>query len=594
MIGVTGKSCAFVCRCLILPMILLPLVQPCLTSLASWSEDFQLKYSHFPESLRLEMVNETKKMFYFGYDNYMNLAFPLDELNPILCNGRGPDYDNPSNININDVLGNYSLTLIDSLDTLLIMGNISEFKKAVKLVIENVSFEQDSTIQVFEASIRLLGGLLSAHLLIIDKYKYLGDLQLDDYDNELLDMAHDLAARLLPAFDNTKTGIPHPRVHLINGVPLEGITETCTAGAGTLLVEFGILSRLIKDPVYENYARRAVKSLWDLKNKDTGLLGNTLDIQTGKWTGQLSGIGAGMDSYYEYLLKSFILFDEPEDLETFQHSYETIKAYLRKGRLKCNDGDGEHPIYVNVDMKSGVTSTTWIDALQASFAGLQVLYGDVEEAICSHALYYAVWKKWDAIPERFNWQRKEPDVSFYPLRPEFAESTYLLYQATKNPFYLRVGQSILESLNLYARAPCGYATLHSVIDKSQEDRMESFFLSETCKYLYLLFDIHHPINVNAERYLFTTEGHVIPITASLRSFDWDDEEDDSLTRRLLPSFRPRNSHGRHVSRSFDSEAVTVPKNSTHSVCSSVSLEHGSLPLKQRYLVQLFDTIGAEL
>lgn len=540
------------------------------------------------------MVNETKKMFYFGYDNYMNLAFPLDELNPILCNGRGPDYDNPSNININDVLGNYSLTLIDSLDTLLIMGNISEFKKAVKLVIENVSFEQDSTIQVFEASIRLLGGLLSAHLLIIDKYKYLGDLQLDDYDNELLDMAHDLAARLLPAFDNTKTGIPHPRVHLINGVPLEGITETCTAGAGTLLVEFGILSRLIKDPVYENYARRAVKSLWDLKNKDTGLLGNTLDIQTGKWTGQLSGIGAGMDSYYEYLLKSFILFNEPEDLETFQHSYETIKAYLRKGRLKCNDGDGEHPIYVNVDMKSGVTSTTWIDALQASFAGLQVLYGDVEEAICSHALYYAVWKKWDAIPERFNWQRKEPDVSFYPLRPEFAESTYLLYQATKNPFYLRVGQSILESLNLYARAPCGYATLHSVIDKSQEDRMESFFLSETCKYLYLLFDIHHPINVNAERYLFTTEGHVIPITASLRSFDWDDEEDDSLTRRLLPSFRPRNSHGRHVSRSFDSEAVTVPKNSTHSVCSSVSLEHGSLPLKQRYLVQLFDTIGAEL
>lgn len=65
---------------------------------------------------------------------------------------------------------------------------------------------------------------------------------------------------------------------MINGVPLEGITETCTAGAGTLLVEFGILSRLIKDPVYENYARRAVKSLWDLKNKDTGLLGKSMPI----------------------------------------------------------------------------------------------------------------------------------------------------------------------------------------------------------------------------------------------------------------------------------------------------------------------------
>jgi mannosidase alpha-like ER degradation enhancer 1 len=176
MIGVSG-NCAFVCQILILPLIVLPLFHPCLSLLTSWDEDFQLKYSHFPESLRLEMVNETKKMFYFGYDSYMNFAFPLDELNPILCSGRGPDYENPysvhcsiyiliyvtivflhtlsrSNININDVLGNYSLTLIDSLDTLLIMGNISEFKRAVKLVIENVSFEQDSTIQVFEASIR--------------------------------------------------------------------------------------------------------------------------------------------------------------------------------------------------------------------------------------------------------------------------------------------------------------------------------------------------------------------------------------------------------------------------------------------------------
>lgn len=59
---------------------------------------------------------------------------------------------------------------------------------------------------------RILGGLLSAHLLIIDKHHNLGDVQLEEYDNELLEMAHDLASRLLPAFENTKTGIPHPRV----------------------------------------------------------------------------------------------------------------------------------------------------------------------------------------------------------------------------------------------------------------------------------------------------------------------------------------------------------------------------------------------
>ena len=71
----------------------------------SWTKE----YAQFPEKLRLEMLDETRQMFTFGYDSYMKYAFPLDELDPIHCTGRGPDYENPSNININDVLGDYSL-----------------------------------------------------------------------------------------------------------------------------------------------------------------------------------------------------------------------------------------------------------------------------------------------------------------------------------------------------------------------------------------------------------------------------------------------------------------------------------------------------
>ena len=82
--------------------------------------------------------------------------------------GRGPDYENPSNININDVLGDYSLTLVDVLDTLAIMGNKTEFQKAVKLVLDHVNFDKSNTVQIFEANIRVLGGLLSAHLLMED------------------------------------------------------------------------------------------------------------------------------------------------------------------------------------------------------------------------------------------------------------------------------------------------------------------------------------------------------------------------------------------------------------------------------------------
>ncbi|XP_042881100.1 ER degradation-enhancing alpha-mannosidase-like protein 1 isoform X2 [Penaeus japonicus] len=386
------------------------------------------KYGRVSEHERRELANATRAMFYFGYENYMKHAYPKDELNPIYCSGRGPDWENPSNININDILGDYSLTLIDALDTLAILGDAVEFRRAVQLVIENVTFDKNSTVQVFEANIRLLGALLSAHLLILDKSKPFGDLEPEWYDGELLEMASDLASRLLPAFDNSKTGLPHPRVNLRDGVPKGSRTDTCTAGAGTLLVEFGVLSRLIGDPVYEMSARRANKVLWNLRNANTGLFGNVVDVDTGKWMGELSGVGAGLDSFYEYLLKAFILFGEEDDYSMFNETYTLVKQYMRRGRPHCNSGFGEHPLYVNVDMKNGGTQTTWIDSLQAAFAGVQVLAGDMEEAICTHALYYTIWKKYGVLPERFNWQRISPDVMFYPLRPEFVESTYLLYQ----------------------------------------------------------------------------------------------------------------------------------------------------------------------
>ena len=93
-------------------------------------------------------------------------------------------------------------------------------------------------------------------------------------------------------------------------------------------------------------------------------------------------------------------------------------------------------------------------SLQALYGDnfFQVLNGDIDEAICSHALYYSIWRKYESLPERYNWVLRAPDVLFYPLRPELVESTYFLYQATKNPFYLHVGKDILDSLNIHTRA----------------------------------------------------------------------------------------------------------------------------------------------
>uniref|UniRef100_A0A3B3CYQ7 alpha-1,2-Mannosidase n=1 Tax=Oryzias melastigma TaxID=30732 RepID=A0A3B3CYQ7_ORYME len=484
-------------------------------------DEYARRYSAFPDALKSQMKEMAREMFYFGYDNYMKYAFPEDELNPIDCEGRGPDVLNPSNININDVLGNYSLTLIDALDTLLVLGNVSEFQRAVKLVIDTVSFDKDSTVQVFEANIRILGGLISAHILLTDPKQPFGPVSFEGYDNELLHLAHDLAVRLLPAFEHTDTGIPYPRVNLKTGVPPDSINETCTAGAGSLLVEFGILSRLIGDSTFEWVARRAVRALWSLRSNETGLLGNVINIQTGQWVGKQSGLGAGMDSFYEYLLKSYILFGEKEDYQMFQAAYESIQNHLRRGRDSCNEGEGDPPLYVNVNMYSGEIMNTWIDSLQAFFPGLQ---------------------------------------------------------ATKNPFYLHVGMDIMQSLEQNTKVRCGYATLHHVVEKSKEDRMESFFLSETCKYLYLLFDEDNPLHKSGHKYLFTTEGHIVPIDKRFREKQWDD---------LFPCEEGALAEPESTHLSDNSLKVCFCQQ-----CNRIPVEQRfALPLKSVYMRQIDHMVG---
>lgn len=132
----------------------------------------------------------------------------------------------------------------------------------------------------------------------------------------------------------------------MKGILPSTINETCLSGAGSLVLEFGILSRLVNDDVFERLARRAVNKLWQCRHRQTNLLGNVIDIQTGRWTGFMSGIGAGLDSFFEYLLKSYIMFGDQQDLDMFIQAYETIQEKLRRGRPHCRYGStGDPPFY---------------------------------------------------------------------------------------------------------------------------------------------------------------------------------------------------------------------------------------------------------
>jgi mannosidase alpha-like ER degradation enhancer 2 len=140
------------------------------------------------------------------------------------------------------------------------LGNYSEFKRATDFIIKNVNFDKDINVSVFEVNIRVVGGLLSAHLL-----SHKAGIELEKgwpCNGALLRLAEKVAKKLLPAFD-TKTGMPYGTVNLKYGVPLDETTITCTAGIGTFIVEFGTLSRLTGDPIYEEVAMNALYSLYN-------------------------------------------------------------------------------------------------------------------------------------------------------------------------------------------------------------------------------------------------------------------------------------------------------------------------------------------
>ncbi|XP_068634269.1 alpha-mannosidase I MNS4 isoform X2 [Aristolochia californica] len=424
-----------------------------------------------------QLRDEVRGMFYHAFDGYMQHAFPLDELRPLSCTGE-------------DTLGGYALTLIDSLDTLALLGDQERFTTAVDWISKHLRFDIDKTVSVFETSIRVLGGLLSAHLIASD---YATGMKVQSYDDQLLHLAEDLAQRLLPAFD-TPTGIPFGSVNLLHGVDENESKITSTAGGGTLTLEFGILSRLTGNPVYEQVTKNAVHGIWARRSK-INLVGAHINVFTGDWTQKDAGIGTSIDSFYEYLLKE---------------AYRAAMNYL------YND-----PWYVEVNMNSAAMVWPLFNSLQAFWPGLQVLAGDIGPAIRTHAAFFSVWKKYGFTPEGFNLATFSVQYGqkSYPLRPELIESTYWLFKATRDTRYLDAGRDMVASLQYGARCPCGYCHISDVESHKQDDHMESFFLAETVKYLWLLFDLAvGPDNIvenGPYKYIFSTEGHLLPASPEI-------------------------------------------------------------------------------
>ena len=431
---------------------------------------------------RQALAKEVKAEFQHAWNGYKQYAWGNDDLKP-LSKSYHNWYSEP-----------LLMTPVDALDTMYLMGSTAEADKTRKYITDTLNFNKDIDVQNFEITIRLLGGLLSA-------YQITGD-------RKLLAMADDLGTRLLPVF-NSPTGLPYRYVNLRTGKTRGEVSNP--AETGTLIIEFGTLSKLTGKPIYYEKAKRALAETYQRRSK-LGLVGTNINVNTGEWTNPDTHISAEIDSYYEYLLKCAVLFEDRDCQLWWEDSITKINSYLAD-EVDVKKGNNELLAglwYGHADMNTGKRTATTTGALDAFFPAVLAMDGDLNRAKALQNSMFKMWKVNGIEPEVYNYKTGEVEHAGYPLRPEIVESTYYLYQYTKDKKYLEMGEQMWRDFVKYCRTDVGYAHLKSVVTKEKSDAMQSFLFAETFKYFYLLFAPESPLEF--KKVVFNTEAHPIRAT----------------------------------------------------------------------------------
>jgi mannosidase alpha-like ER degradation enhancer 2 len=452
---------------------------------------------------RPRLANEVRQEFLHAWNDYKRYAWGHDDLKP-LSKTYHDWYAEP-----------LLMTPVDALDTMILMGLRDEAGTTREYIATHLSFDKDISVQNFEITIRLLGGLLSACQMTGDK--------------RLLKLAEDLGDRLLPVF-NSPTGLPYRYVNLKTGAVRGNVTNP--AEAGTLLIEFGTLARLTHRQIFYDKAKRALVEIYN-RRSPIGLVGTWINVENGQWTDTDSHISGAIDSYYEYLLKCALLFNDEDCRRMWRDSVDAINKYLAEDLTRQLRASTRPDIkwrtqyaelwYGHADMNSGKRTATTYGALDAFFPAVLALSGDEERARRLQASSFKMWTLHGIEPEELDYQTMQVKSAGYPLRPEIVESAYYLYhyalvdarrtyfpepRKKLNPAdYQLMGETMWRDFVKHCRNDVGYAALKSVVTKEKTDSMQSFLFAETFKYFYLLFSPPRILDFNSV--IFNTEAHPV-------------------------------------------------------------------------------------
>jgi hypothetical protein len=402
------------------------------------------------------------------WDAYSRYAWGMDVLRPLSKTGH------------NWYGTSLGIAAVDGFPTLVVAGLTEEADRVVEFVADSLDFDKDQEVKVFEVNIRVLGGLVSMYQL--------------SGDERILARAVDVADRLMPAFASP-TGIPYFSVNLRTGA-VSG-RQVNVAEAGTYLLEMGMISYFTGDPRYYRAAKASSRAIYS-RRSELGLVGEVIDVETGEWINPSSHICAGTDSYYEYLFKGWLLFGDEELKTMWDESIAAVFNYIpevREGRTW----------YGRVDMHSGERQSTVVTLWDAFMPALLALSGHLDEAAELQDTWDWLWNHAGIKPMIYDYAADSILNPAYALNPEIFESAYTLWELTGEERYLDMLRGYYADL----MASCGtgeaYCGLKDVRSAEQHDYMDTYFVAETLKYLYLAFagqDMYHPGSV-----VFSTEAH---------------------------------------------------------------------------------------
>lgn len=502
-----------------------------------------------------ERADAVRGAFLHAYESYLAHAAPHDELRP-LTKGHIDNFNG------------WGVSVVDSLDTMWLMGLYDEFDAGLA-VVANATFpmEPKDHAPFFETVIRYLGGLLSAYAL--------------SQDPILLARADDLGTALLPAF-NTPSGLPMFSVNTVTGKVAQGWSaEAILAEVLTCQLEYKYLSYLTGRKRYYDAAEKVMDVMYNANLTSTGeVFPLTWSIKSGLASARSVAVGASADSAYEYMLKQWLLTGRTDTKarDLYLRSVNAILDHLTyvtptRNLLYVTDATVDtHGTFFPSHKFEHLTcflpgllalgAVTLPDvprrhmwAARALAHTCWTLYADSPSGLAPdevtmrstsrngglpppNSLWVTHLEQWEqsggqgdppgvqpAAPIRDDDKARDymPRVAPYRLRPETLESFYLLWRTTGDAEWRERGWAVFEALQREARVEGGgYATVEHAyrVGGQKRDEMPSWFLAETLKYLFLLFTDEDLVPL--DQWVFNTEAHPLPV------FSWSEWEMERL------------------------------------------------------------------